>query len=134
MKNPLKIKEITLQESIPYNYLTKIYGRAGFVICPIFKRSILTDLYIYRVYQPQEPNKAYHIPVPKEYKLNCFTIDSEYGYDNPNIWQNFWCKEHRTISFKIYVPNNTKFLEFSTFSDHIQIQFRGTSYRKNVSE
>lgn len=125
-REPIIPKEITLDDVITYTWKTPMYGRAEFQLCPVFKRGRMTDLYIYRRQQPQEKEQAYHIDLSKDvhWKIACFTIDAQLYFDNPHTWRNFWCKEHKTISFETYVPSNTNIIQFHAFSDNIQIQFR----------
>ncbi len=129
-KENIELKEITFNDKIFFIWLTKMYGRAEFQFCPVFKRGIMTDLYIYRRQQPQEPEQGYHIDLSKDphWKIDCFSLESEIYFDKPDTWRNFWCKEHKTISFETYVPSETKFIQFEGFSDNIRIQFRKNGY------
>jgi len=123
--SPLK-EILTLQDKITYIGITHNLGRAEFQICPKFTRGKLTDLYIYR--RQQENRESYHINI----KVNCawakittFLIDAwTHRTEPPRIWRNFWCKEHKTICFEVYVPPETDTIEFDeNFGDTLTIRF-----------
>lgn len=125
-KTKRKIIQIKLSDKIKYKPITQRLGRAEFVICPIFKYGYLREIFIYRV--QQETSEIYHLDLEKELngsRINVFHITSwTHKRDEPSIWQNFWCKKHKTISFEIYVPNNTNMIEFDFhFGNDLTIRF-----------
>jgi len=122
------MKELSLEDKIKYLWRTERYGRAEFQICPKFVRGKMTDVFIYRRQQPHEKNKEYHLDLLKllpKWRITEFQIDAwSHKTDNPRIWRNWWCKEHKTIAFDIYVPNDTDTIEFDFhFGDNLTIRF-----------
>ena len=123
----MKPKEITYKDKIKYKDRTERLGRAEFLFCPIFKYGRLNRLVIYRL--QQESDESYYIDFSElGTKITSFNFTSwtHKGIDEPNIWLNQWCKEHKTISFRVYVPINTDTIEFEIFSSEIlEIRFVG---------
>jgi hypothetical protein len=125
MKEKKELKEIGLHDKIKYKHLHPSYGRAEFVICPVFKRGYMQELFIYR--RQQDENEDYHMDLIKLglAKTICFDITAwTHKTDSPNIWRNPYCKEHKCLSFWVYVPNNTDTIEFEYhFGEEITIRF-----------
>ncbi|MEK0338014.1 MAG: hypothetical protein QQN41_11330 [Nitrosopumilus sp.] len=98
---------------IKFDPIHKRYGRAEFDICPIFKYGKLKKIFVFR--RQQETDECYEIEAQdqKEFQINTWTHK---GFDNPNIWMNFWCKDHKTICFRVYVPPRTNIIEFDSLS------------------
>ena len=98
---------------IKFEPMHKKYGRVEFEICPIFQYGKLKKVLVFR--RQQETNECYEIEAQdqKEFQIMSWTHK---GVDNPNIWRNFWCKDHKTICFNVNVPNNTNIIEFSNLS------------------
>jgi len=122
----LKPIEITLDSKIDYKAKHPSFGRAEFQICPVFKRGYIRELFIYR--KQQEARTFYHLDLESELegsRINVFSITAwSHETDYPRIWRNFWCKEHKTISFEVYVPDNTDTIEFSFhFGNTLDVRF-----------
>ena len=89
------------------------YGHAEFTICPIFKYGKLKKVFVFR--RQQDTSECYEIEAQdqKEFQIGTWTHK---GFDVPNIWMNWWCKEHKTIAFAVYVPIQTNIIEFDSLS------------------
>ena len=89
------------------------YGSAEFDICPIFKYGKLKKIFVFR--RQQETSECYEIEAQdqKEFQISTWTHK---GFDIPNIWRNWWCKDHKTIAFSVYVPQQTDILVFDSLS------------------
>ena len=95
---------ISIGDTIEYIPATPNYGRAEFQICPVFRRGYLRECYIYHL--QQENITQYHkLIVPDDLKINVIYF-SCFPPDNVKIWQTFWCKEHKSHSLELYVPDN----------------------------
>jgi hypothetical protein len=123
----IQIEIKSLDEKIKYNPIHERYGRAEFAICPVFKRGILKEIFLYR--RQQDIDESYHIDLIKlgYLKTRCFDISSwSHKTEDPKIWRNPYCKEHKCVSFWVYVPNNTNTIEFGYhFGEAISIRFVG---------
>lgn len=98
---------------IQFDDMHPMYGRAEFQICPIFKYGKLKKVIIYRV--QQETNEIYEIKAQGQKEFQICSWQHK-GVDNPNIWREFWCKEHKTICHEVYVPKDTNTIEFESLS------------------
>lgn len=96
------------------NY-TRNYGRAEFGFCPTYKYGKLKDLRIYPLQQAD---------IDTFYRVNfkCspldWSINTSLASVDVKIWIFFWCKEHKSMSFRIYVPAGS-----SSFSIHMLSNF-----------
>ena len=125
-KRKEKIVELCLNSKIKYTYRTPHLGRAEFEICPVFKRGYIEKVYIYRAQQYEEQS-AYVLDLKKLglRRTNTFDITA-WGHltDEPRVWRNYWCKEHKAICFETYVPNGTDIIEFDYhFGNSLTIRF-----------
>ena len=103
---------------IRFKALHDRYGRAEFDICPIFKYGKLKKIFVFR--RQQDKAECYEIEAQgqKEFQIGTWTHK---GFDVPNVWRNWWCKDHKTIAFSVYVPPQTDIITFdclSTFGIH----------------
>jgi len=117
-----KPEKITIKDTISYEPIHKDYGRAEFVFCPIFKEGIMKRLYIYALQQERKIRRwILKIDIP----VTTFHIESWAHKTNPpHIWREFWCKQHKTISHEVYVPDNTNKITFSYFfGNSLSIRF-----------
>jgi hypothetical protein len=108
-------KKIDLNAKINFKPLHNSFGRAEFEFCPVFKRGKMTDLFITR--RQQDNYENYHLPL-KELGFNNTTDFAFNGYDSSEgvrAWGHYWCKFHKAICFKVYVPNDTDTINFSYF-------------------
>jgi len=109
----LEEKILKVDELIRYNWKTKEYGRAEFIFCPIWKRGKIIKLHIYPMQQP-DAKYFYILDVTANSKYICPYSWTHLGKENPWPWQFYWCKEHKCMSIKIYVPPNTNTLRITT--------------------
>jgi hypothetical protein len=112
----MKIIKLKPKDKIKFVPITERWGRAEFEICPVFKYGYLREIWI--VPRQQEIHDTrYLLEIPKEFKTREFSITAwtHKNIDLPDIWRNFWCKEHKTICFETYVPNNTNVLTFEIY-------------------
>ena len=110
----MKIKEIKGSEKIYFKPMHKLYGHAEFVLCPVWFRGKIKELYI--TTQQQEPHRQFKVISGFSDQLY---IDSwtHKGIDNPKIWLIGKCQEHKTQFIRIYVPINSNFIEVHIGSD-----------------
>ena len=109
-------EEIDTDSKIKYVPITKRLGRAEFNFCPVFNRGKMVKLLIHRM--QQEAKEQYELNLEKlGYGVTSFGFSSwtHKGIDEPYVWQNWWCKEHKCVSFCVYVPNNTNTIEFDYY-------------------
>lgn len=111
--NGKKYGEEGYDPSIKFEPMHKDYGRAEFDICPVFKYGKLRKVLVFR--RQQETNEVYEIEAQgqKEFQIATWTHK---GFENPYIWRNWWCKEHKTIAFSVYVPKGTNIMNFDSLS------------------
>lgn len=123
MSRKLKLYELKPNQAIPFVQRTKEYGNAEFEICPVFRRGILTDVWIYPAQQPHA-KKFFHLAV--NYKPSSFSVSAwiQKGLLDPRIWIMFWCKEHKCMSFRVYPPNGATNFEVHANSN-LSINFDG---------
>ncbi len=124
--------EIGLDECIPYVALDPTpggsnLGRAEFQFCPtwkdgrmaellIFPRQQRCDVYCYRL----------RLAVKTAGRINVFSFSSweHEGIARPNCWRMGWCQEHQTVSYEVYVPDQTNTITFMThFGNLLDIHF-----------
>ena len=107
-----KEKEITVNDVIKFELLHDRFGLAGFDFCFIFKYGKLKEIFIYR--RQQESNEGFHLKTAGHQRN--FSIYSYCDKQDPNIWKCGYCKEHKTICFRVTVPNDTNTIRFEDFS------------------
>jgi len=107
-------------DKIPFRESDPDYGRAEFVICPVYKRGKLKDMYIYPA-QQRDVHTFYHAVFTSS-PLD-FSFSSYDDLDEPKIWIHFWCKEHKSASFRLYVPVGSQYFEVHRLSN-FSINFR----------
>ena len=119
---------ISIGDSISYKYEDKNYGRAEFVVCPVFKRGIMRECYIYPMQQPEYFEKYFKIDLSGR-KTRVISLSSHPPFEaDPRVWMMFWCKEHKCFSFELYVADNTARLEIDYhFGDTLCLDFKGRS-------
>jgi len=120
MKTKKDLKEIVLctewnkETYIFYKWKDKDYGRTEFTICPIWKRGRLCKLYIYPQ-QQRDIDYFYSVEVS-----NCESINpiawTHRGMENPWVWMYLWCKDHKCMSLRLYVPPNSSKLTIRQLS------------------
>jgi len=116
-------KIIKFGDEIKYVPRTHDYGRAEFTICPVFKRGIIRELYIYPRQQPDAKHFYKLVPMGK-YRIIDFTYYGGDFNDCCRIWQTWWCKEHKCFSLEFYVPNEGDSFKVNChFGDTISLEW-----------
>jgi len=116
-------KEITIKDSIKYDWLHERYGRAWFMICPVFKYGYLRNVFLTARSQERE-NNNWKLIIDNYLKVNQFQIESWSDKKDPHNWLNQWCKDHKTIMRMVYVPDDTDKIEFEYhFGELLTIRF-----------
>lgn len=99
-------------DRVAFTPFTENYGTAEFLFCAIWKRGRLVVLYIHPL---QQPDTAQHY-----YRVNA----NSYGLSVPS-WSRYepspdlvgmWCKEHKCMCFRVYVPRESHSFTVSTLS------------------
>lgn len=113
--NKQTIKEITFNDKIQFDALHPSYGRAEFIICPVFKYGYMKELYIQPIQQERNDGiQSWVIKIGSEFRLTTFSIRGwVHRGQEPRIWRQWYCKEHNTIAHEFYVPDGTDTLRFS---------------------
>lgn len=121
----MALKEIEIKDgySIPFVDITKDYGRAEFIICQRYKNKRLVELYIYPA--QQKNTSEYYVWRATGKGGRDFTIGCFHELEHPNIWLFGYCGEHKSTSFRVYVPTGSKFLYLSIMSS-VQLYFTRT--------
>lgn len=88
-------------------------GRAEFIVCLKFKRG-RSEFWVYPA-QQRDMKDAWHYT----YGSPDFSISSYEGLDDAKVWLFFPCKEHKTTSFRLYAPTDSRYLRI----DHHGISF-----------
>ena len=122
MMDKLKERLVGLGEDIHYIEKTTNYGHAEFELCPVFKHGYLRELYIYP--RQQENIDAYY-----RLEIDGFVTSigfSCYGgnHTEPRFWHNVWCKEHKCLCLRFYVPLGYKSFKVNDhFGDNISLEW-----------
>jgi len=111
----MNLVELKLGEFVSFDWRDKTpggsnLGRAEFEICQIYKRGKLKEVFIYP--RQQRTDKYYHATMNGD---NSFHIASYEELENANVWLTYPCKEHKTITIRLYVPRESRFfsIEYS---------------------
>ena len=104
--------EIPEEAWIPYLWKDEItdgssLGRAEFSVCLKFRRGVPCEYWVYPV--QLRMNDCWHWSG----NYTDFSISSYDGLANANAWLFQWCKEHKCITFKVYVPSYAKVLHLN---------------------
>lgn len=99
-----KLVELDGSQHVYFNLMDRVYGRAEFIFCPVYKRNgKLKEVWIYPKQQPD---------VNEYWVIRCghsesFGVGSwtHKGMDVPSVWLTEWCKEHKTVSLSVYPPD-----------------------------
>lgn len=112
----LKRKILKSNDIIFFEPMSDSLGHAEFEICPVFKRGKMTEIFIY---PRQQPNVKYYYYYKVDYKPVDFSINSwtHKGIDMPEVWLNYWCKEHKCVTFVVYVPIKSNCFMLKTLSN-----------------
>lgn len=109
-----KIVKLKDGDVIKYKDIDEKYGKMEFVFCPIFKYGKLKQMLIY----PQQPIDNVHYYEIECYKQQDFNIMSwtHQGFEHPWTWMHFYCKEHKCLAIRTYVPIGTDTLKINNMS------------------
>lgn len=121
MEKQLNQVEIEDRFCIPFVNKTDNLGRAEFILCPLYKRGKVVELFIYRR-QQQNVTEYYHWEHTGR-GVGEMTIQSFGDLPDPKVWRTFYCKEHKTQSLELYVPVGATYLRFEQFSFCITLGF-----------
>lgn len=80
------------------------YGSAEFEFCHVFKRGKLQTVYVYPK-QQEVPNIYYRIDCHGRSEF-CIGSWSHKGIDEPRVWRQFYCRDHKGFVMNVYVPKN----------------------------
>lgn len=125
-------KHLSIDGTIPYKVLDDVpgggnLGRAEFRFCPLWTRGgRMRELLIYPL---QQRSKVYYrLDLTDCGKVTIFTFESYGDRERPRPWRMGWCKEHKTVSYEVYVPDCTDHLSFSPhFGNTVSICFESSS-------
>lgn len=114
------MKKIPIEENKKYKFIsrTKRLGCAEFIVCPVFKYRKLVNVY---VYPKQQENRNYFYVWEGE--ARGLWLTGYEGLGDPNVWQTFYCKEHKCHSLEMYVPVGSNYISFTRTVDTFQISF-----------
>lgn len=106
-----KITKKVLREDYqkqPFIWMTKQYGHAEFIICPIIKRGKMKKVMMYPVQQP-EAKHYYEVTHPDGWSGIDFGtyLKNNNQLEKPWVWNTHYCKEHKSHSFRLYVPRES---------------------------
>ena len=124
-------KRISVDSIIPYKVLDDTpgggnLGRAEFLFCPLWTRGRMRELLIYPL--QQRSKMYYRLDLTDCGKVTTFGFDSYGDKERPRAWRMGWCKEHKTVSYEVYVPTGTDRLSFSPhFGNSISICFEASA-------
>ena len=113
---------------IKFEGVVQNYGRAQFMICPIFKNGKIRKVFIY----PRQQPNAKHFYV-FENEMNgwegldlgeCMYAEKKLSF--PHVWVTHWCKEHKCHSMLLYVPQFSGSFFISTDLNRFSINWRGS--------
>lgn len=108
---------VELQEDVQYPFVwrTDRLGVAEFGVCPIYKYGKLVEFHMFGLQQEERKHYIYKF----DYKPTDWSISSwsHRGMEAPRIWMHFWCKEHKSASFRFYVPPNSTHFTVTALSN-----------------
>ncbi len=111
------MKVIQLEEGIKYPFVWKHpgYGVAEFSVCPVYKYGKLVEFNMFSEQQEERIHYRYKFDYkPLDWSISSWTHK---GMEAPRIWINFWCKEHKSSSFRFYVPRDSTCFSIQALSN-----------------
>lgn len=88
---------------------------AAFAICPIIKKGRIHEVWIYPKHQPEATN--YYVITNEDgwegIDFGCF-LKEDKKLEFPQIQETYFCKEHKSHSFYLLVPKESKAFFIST--------------------
>ena len=110
------IKELKSGDIVKFKWSTKEYGHAEFGFCPVFKRGKLHEMFILPLQQPNAKT-AYHISAGYSTSFTLNPLVNGGQLNRADIWIHSWCKLHKCLSFRAYVPIGSSQFQVSLLSD-----------------
>jgi hypothetical protein len=100
----LPIRKLSDGEVITFEPFTKIYGRAEFQFCVVWKYARLVKIHITPTQQPNALEQ-FELDV-KNLGIAQFAVSSytHEGIEDPRTWMHSYCKDHKGHCFRLYVP------------------------------
>jgi len=83
-------------------------GRAEFKVCLKMKRGKLTEFWV--TPHQQRRDEVWHC---RANEYNDFNVSSYDGLQGVGAWLFYPCKEHKVLSFVVFVPTNSRYLEIT---------------------
>lgn len=124
---------VALEENkkYPFTWKTDNWGVAEFIVCPVYKYGKLVEFNMFSAQQKADNHYQYKF----DYKPMDWGISSwiHKGMESPRIWLHFWCKEHKSPSFRFYVPANSTHFSVSTLSN-FSVDFSNEPLEEIVKE
>ena len=114
---------LNMEDKITFQDFTQQYGRAEFIICPIFRHGKCKRVYITALQQKREI-RDWVLDLP--YAVECVWFSSwvHKGLSEPRIWRQYYCKEHKCLTSELYVPTGSGCMTFEVcFGDTFRINF-----------
>lgn len=108
---------VELKENVqyPFTWRTDNWGVAEFGVCPVYKYGKLKEFHMHSLQQGVRNHYLYKFDyTPYDWSISSWTHK---GIEAPRIWIFFWCKEHKSQSFRFYVPHNSTYFTISTLSN-----------------
>jgi hypothetical protein len=101
---PKELKLVVLQHNsiVRFTAMDSSLGRAEFRFCPIWKRGKIQSLFIYHI-QQRDVESYYRIDSGYSTALRIGSWTHK-GIEEAHPWLHFWCKDHKCMSFRAYVP------------------------------
>jgi len=113
-------KPLKIGEEVHYTPFTRMYGRAEFEFCPVFKYGLLREVYISPA---QQPDLTHGFVVKTEGKVRNFYIADYSPSGSALCWHGGWCKEHKTYCMRWYVPREPCVLQPAMSCEALVIRF-----------
>jgi len=111
----MKTIKLKLTDKIEFTPMTDNYGHAEWILCPVFKYGKLKKICLHPLQQPDKSGIIYEIETHNQKEFAIKTWQHK-GMEFPNIWRNWWCKEHKTIAFDFYIDKRCNQISFCSLS------------------
>ncbi len=128
-----KVVDVGLDGAIPYVAMDPTpggenLGRAEFEFCPIWKRGRMVELLVFPAQQRTDV-LCYRLALTGRVRTFSFTHRSASPRrEEARPWMMTWCQEHKTVSYRVYVPAYTNELRFEPhFGTSIDVVFASRS-------